>query len=472
MIGDPILTEIGGRVARRGQPAWVVGGAVRDALQGLPVPDVDLAVDGDASDPARDLARAYGASAFPLSEAFGAWRVTGGSLPAQVDLTPLQGADILDDLARRDLTVNAMAIPAQGGGLIDPHGGRADLAEGVLRMVSPTAFAADPVRLVRLARIAGQTGFRIEPGTHLRARMDAASVATTAGERVLAELRLIARQEEAWRGIETLDELGVLGVIVPDLEEARGLEQTPYHHLDVLGHILEVVRYACVIRRDPAEVFRGDAGFVRAALDEPLADGLTRGDALVFSALFHDVGKPRTFGTTPEGRITFMGHDRVGAEIVDEWSRRHGASTRFREVTAHCVREHLRLGFLVHRQPLSLRTIVRYWWATGPAEVELLVVSSADRLATNGPRTTPPQISRHLDLVRQITAAMHPLVVRGEPEPLMDGTEILALGDRTPGPWVGRVVTALREEQMIGRVTTRAQAERLVRRRIDEDAEK
>lgn len=467
MIRGTPLAEIAATLSLRGGRIWVVGGAVRDVLTGRAVKDADFAVEGDAKPLARSVASAYGAAAFPLSDAFGAWRVTGGTLPFPVDLTPLQGDDIRPDLARRDLTINAMAIPVGAGDLVDPHGGRHDLADRVLRMVDPGAFAADPVRLVRLARLALQTGFTIDPETHLRARMDAPRVRTTAGERVLAEMRLIARHEEAWRGLEILDDIGSLGVIVPDLEEARGLEQTPYHHLDVLGHTLEVVRHSCEIRRDPEGLFRSDAGFVRTALDELLADGLTRGDALVFAALFHDVGKPQTFGTTPEGRITFMGHDRVGADIAGDWCDRFGASTRFRRVVTQCVREHLRLGFMVHRQPLSLQRIVRYWWATIPADVELLVLTASDRLATDGPRTTPPQIARHLDVVRQVTHAIRELSERGEPAPFMDGNEIIALVGRPAGPWVRDVVHTLREHQVIGRVTTRAQAERLVRDWID-----
>jgi len=470
MNGPVALEEIRARVAGLGLSGWIVGGAIRDALRGRTVLDMDIAVPGDARSAARDIARAHGAATFPLSDAFGAWRVTGGTLPFQIDLTPLQGADIGEDLARRDLTVNAMALAVEGGDLEDPFGGRGDLAAGILRMVRPDAFTSDPVRLVRLARIACQTGFIIDPDTHLRARMDAATVTRSAGERVLGEMRLIAQEDEAWRGIDVLDEIGVLGVLVPDLEEGRGLEQTPYHHLDVLGHTLEVVRYACEIRRDPEDLFRGDAAFVADALRQPLADGLTRWDGLLFAALFHDVGKARTFGVTAEGRITFMGHDRVGAEIVGEWCPRFGASTRFREVVVQCVREHLRLGFLVHRQPLGLRTIIRYWWATSPADIELLILSAADRLATDGPRTTPPQISRHLDVVRQVTRVIRELTERGEPDPLLDGNEIIALADRTPGPWVRDIVTALREDQLVGLVTTRAQAERLVREHIDGDA--
>ncbi len=444
-------------------PVWIVGGAVRDHLTGLPIRDVDLAIAGDARRAAAAIAARHGAAKFPLSDAFGAWRVTGGTLPFGVDITPLQGADILADLARRDLSVNAIAIPAEGGDPIDPHGGERDLGRGVLRMVGPTAFRDDPVRLVRLARLSCQLGFAIDDATALRARMDAPEVRGSPGERLMEELRLLASLSDAWRGMETLDEIGVLGVLVPELEEGRGLEQTPYHHRDVLGHTLEAVRHACEIRADPERVFRGSAGDLALALAEPLSDGITRGDSLVFAALFHDMAKPATYAVTPQGRPTFFGHDRVGAEMVDAWCRRHRTSTRFRETMVCCVREHLRLGFLVHAQPLSLRRIVRYLDATARADVELLVLSCADRLATDGPRTTPAQITKHLDVARQVARAMFDLRSRPEPRPLLNGIELSEIAGRPPGPWTARIVAALREEQVVGLVTTRRQAERFAR---------
>src|SRR6185295_18597821 len=135
--------------------------------------------------------------------------------------------------------------------------------------------------------------------------------------RVMGEIARIARQPEAWRGFELLDDLRVLGVVWPQLEAGRGLEQTPYHHLDVLGHTLEVVRRTCEIAADPESVFRSLAPRVGERLSEPLADELTRGQALVLGAVMHDMAKPATAVRTPEGRMTFMGHDRLGAEMAD-----------------------------------------------------------------------------------------------------------------------------------------------------------
>lgn len=443
--------------------AWVVGGGLRDALLERPVADVDLALDGDAREAARLLAKAHRAARFPLSDAFGAWRVHGGDLPYTVDITPLQGGSLDADLANRDLTVNALALPLGGGELVDRHGGVADLHSRVLRMVGPTVLRDDPVRLVRVARLACQLDFAVDPATRLRARMDAGEVLRTAPERVAEELRRIARLPDAWRGLETLDDLGVLGVLIPELEEGRGLEQTPYHHKDVLGHTLEVVQRICEIRADAVAVFRSPGSRIATALDAPLADGLTRGEALVFSGLFHDMAKPATYAVTPEGRVTFLQHDRRGAEMAAEWCVRYRTSKRFREVVTLCVRRHLALGFCVHRQPLSLRQIDRYLRSTAPAEVELMVLSVADRLATNGPRTTPPQIERHLAVARELARWHFTLLDRGPIRPLLDGAELADLVGRAPGRWTADLVDALREEQVVGLVRTVAQAERFAR---------
>lgn len=436
-------------------PAWIVGGSVRDALLGRDVADLDIALDGDASAAARDLSREHGASRFELSSAFGAWRVQGGGLSAAVDITPLQGADIHADLGARDFTVNAMAYPLEDGQtLLDPYGGAEDLAARRLRLVADGSLAADPVRMLRAARLASRLGLVLDPPLVARARADAHLLWDAPAERLWEELRRILRLSEPDEAFRHLDELRVLDVIVPDFAAARGMEQNPFHHRDVLGHTIEVVEGVGRLAADPEPVFRAAAPRVFARLGEPLADDLTRGQGLILAALLHDVAKPATREVRPDGRVTFMGHDRVGADMTDDLCTRLRTSGRTREFAAHCVRQHLPLGFMVHRQPLSLRQIVRYLDLTAPAQIELLVLSAADRLATAGPRTRRSAIDRHLDLARQVLAVHLDLEDRGPPRPLLPGDELaLALG-REPGPWLAELLADLREEQLVGRVTT------------------
>lgn len=184
-----------------GAQAWIVGGAVRDLLLGRPLLDLDIACPSPR-DAATRFARAYGGAAFPLSDRHGAWRVARGE--ETVDFTPLpDGIDA--DLATRDFTINAMALPLEGGDLRDPHGGRADLEEGVVRAVSSTVFVDDPLRLLRAIRFEDELGFRMDVETERLVREAAPLVARPAGERILGELRRLSAA-----GYRRLDELGLL----------------------------------------------------------------------------------------------------------------------------------------------------------------------------------------------------------------------------------------------------------------------
>lgn len=446
------LAALGGR-------GWLVGGGLRDALLGRPVDDVDIAFPGDAAQAARDLAKAHGAVTFRLSADFGAWRVHGRKMPFTVDITPLQGDGLQEDLGRRDFTVNALALPlTPGGDLVDLHGGRDDLAARRMRLVRPTALSADPVRVMRLARLARSLGFEPTPETIAAARAAASTLTKSAPERLVDELGRILAQPDAWRGVELLDELGALTALISELEKGRGMEQNPFHHKDVLGHILEVVRHADELAADPEPVFRSMAPRVVSWLAEPLADGMARRQGLLLAALFHDIAKPATKAVTPEGRVTFMGHDVLGAQMADEWFRAMHTSTRLREHVMLMVRRHLPLGFMVHRQPLSLRQIDRYLRSTAPAEIDLLVLSVADRLATAGVRTTESAIGRHLVLAREVLAVHLDLVDRGPIRPFVDGAEIARVLERAPGPWLSEILEALREEQLVGALTNPAAA--------------
>ena len=151
--------------------AWIVGGAVRDALLGGEVRDIDLAVaPGAERDAARAIADTVGGFAFPLSEEHATWRAVAQDESWHVDVTALRGDSIEADLGARDFTVNAVAVPLGGGEPIDPAGGLADAQEALLRAASPQAFSDDPLRLLRLVRLAAGYGFRVQPDTAELAR--------------------------------------------------------------------------------------------------------------------------------------------------------------------------------------------------------------------------------------------------------------------------------------------------------------
>lgn len=451
------------RRALAGTDAWVVGGVVRDALLSRETADADLVVAGDPEAAARALAREADATAFPLSEAFGAWRVVAREASWHADVSPLAGGCIEADLGRRDFTINAMARRLGDDELIDPWSGTADLAAGRLRMVSTHVFADDPLRTLRLARLACELGFDADPATVAAARDHAAQVAGVAQERVFAELRRIVTAPRALAGLAMMETVGLTPVVLPELTALRGVEQSAYHHLDVHDHTLAVLQALIDLEADPEPAFGSLAPAVSAVLAEPLADELSRGEALRFGALLHDAAKPATRAVTPEGRITFHHHDRAGAELARSTLTRLKTSERLRGYVAAVTRNHLRLGFLVHERPLVPRAVYRYLDACDPVEVDVTVLSVADRLGTRG-RKADEAITKHLELACEVMAAALRWRADGRPRPLLRGDEVARAVGVPPGPIVGTVLAGLAEAQFAGEVAGREDAVRLARR--------
>jgi len=436
--------------------AWLVGGAVRDRLLGRPTDDYDIAVAGDARRVARALARAVDAHTFELSETFGVWRVVARDHSWQVDVLPVVGGSIEADLAQRDFTVNAIAEPVGGGGYVDPFGGLQDVRARTLRMVSPRALIDDPLRTLRLVRLACELEFDIDDDTADAAAASVSGLTRVAPERVFAELKRIVVSDRALEGLELMDALGATDAVLPELSRMRGVEQSQYHHLDVYAHTRLVLASTIELVGRPEQWFGEHADAVALFLAEPLANELTRGQALRFGALLHDVAKPQTRRVTAEGRITFVGHDVVGAEVAAGVLARMRASERLREYVAALTRNHLRLGFLVHEIPLSRRTIYRYLRDCEPVQVDVTLLSVADRLATRG-RGADEAIARHLELARELLGEA--LAWRDRrPRPPLRGDELARAVGLRPGPELGRILEELEEESFAGEISSREQA--------------
>ncbi len=443
--------------------SWIVGGALRDELLGRPVRDVDIAVDGDPARAAKALAAELNGPVFRLSEAFGAWRVIDREDDKVYDFAPLQGGSIEEDLAKRDFTINAMARPADGKDLIDPLGGRADLESRTLRVLGPEAYESDPLRTLRLARFAAELGFAPDPETERLTQAAAPRTAEAAGERVFAELRRLVLAGGAIEGLQLADRLGVLQAVLPELTALHGIEQSDYHHLDVYDHTLEVLARQVELEDRLDELFPSDAARIAKLLAEPLGDELSRGEALRFGALLHDVAKPPTREVRSDGRITFMGHDRLGEQMVHELCRRLRTSERFARFVGALTRHHLVLGFLVHERPLDRAQVYRYLRRTAPVEVEVTLLSCADRLATRG-RKSDEATAAHLELARELMTAALDWREHGPPRVPVRGDELADELGIEPGPELGRLLGELEEAAYVGEADTREQAIALARR--------
>jgi poly(A) polymerase len=406
-----------------------------------------------------------GGVAFSLSEEFGTWRALGPGW--RTDVTAVRGDAIEADLALRDFTINSVAVrlsdPAAAP--IDPRGGLADLDAGVLRATSDRSFADDPLRILRAARLASALDLRVESGTLELARAAADRASEPAGERQLAELRLLITGSDPIRGLELLDELAATAVVLPELEALRGVEQNPNHHLDVHRHTIEVLSQLLELESD-LERFAGDrAPEIAALLAEPLADELTRGGALRFGAVVHDFGKPATKGMHGD-YVTFIGHDREGARIVAGLCGRLKTSRRLSRHLQDLTLHHLRLGFLVRERPLPRRREYEYLRDTDPVAADVTLLSVADRMAARGqgPLAGPEMVRAHLELAREMLAAALAWRRDGPPRSPVRGDDLAAEIGIEPGPELGRILGEVEAAVYAGEVRDREGAVALARR--------
>ena len=244
-----------------GREAWVVGGAVRDELLGRDLVDLDIAV-RDPRAAAREYGKRSGGAPFPLSERHGAWRVALEE-GRTVDFTPLRGS-IEDDLATRDFTINAIAVPLAGGEPADPYGGRADMEARIIRVVAASVFSDDPLRLLRAVRLWDELGFRLDPETEQLVHEHAEFVTRPAGERTYAEL--VRLSEAGYRHAGELGLLEPLGGSAEGLDRAELVDSPEFRLVAVFGESLARLPV-------PNEVLRYSRALLRA---NPPADGSAR----------------------------------------------------------------------------------------------------------------------------------------------------------------------------------------------------
>jgi poly(A) polymerase len=239
-----------------------------------------------------------------------------------------------------------------------------------------------------------------------------------------------------------------LAEILPELDRLRGVEQNPYHHLDVFEHTLEALTYV----RGVVEQLGGTEH-----LTSPVEAGLPGAEPLVpvsWAVLLHDVGKPAARKVDGEGRVLFWHHDEIGQGMTAEVAERLKMSNRFAVYLGTLVRQHLRLGFLVRERPLTRRALARYRRDVSPWVFESVVVSLCDRLATRGELTSLTSMARHYRLARSVWSA-----VAKTPVPqLLSGHDVMDLLGLEPGAAVGEALDALEEEVEAGEIGTAAEA--------------
>lgn len=476
LLGAEPVVALGRRAAALGVEAHLVGGAVRDALLGRESHDYDVTVSGRGRELAEAVAREMGARFVPLGgRDFASFRVVaargeGEEEPVwELDVWDREGGSLAADLARRDFTINAIAVAVgEDGGeaaaLVDPFGGVEDLARRRLRATTAESFRDDPLRVLRLPRFLVQLdGFEAEPETVELARRAVPELARVAGERVRDELALILRHERAHRGVAALIEVGVYPALWlgrPAAAEGGGAAETgAVEDAAVEGAARAVGRVA---RLEERAVEIG-----RLAPGEPFVDLPAARWALAFAAL-----------TLPVA-------DGAAAEPARLVERFRDAGYVTRDLAARVMKllaeheipfdERGRRRFL-HRLGVAWPTAVAQlgagWGesgaedpATGPAAGDAAgsVVAepvAGEAAASSAERALAPWRQAVRELAALVAADGERIL---DPPRLLAGEDVQRLLGVPPGPEVGRALDHVRRAQVDGEIATREEAERLLR---------
>lgn len=480
----PLLRAAANACARRHVRVWLVGGSVRDVLLGRAIHDFDFAVERDAIGVARAVADHLDAPMYVMDAERDTARVVVHENTARIflDFAGLRGPTLEGDLSGRDFTINAIAVDlVRPDTLIDPFGGRRDLDARYIRAVTDRSLLDDPNRLLRAARLSMQLDFSIESRTRAQIRKSAHLVKTSAAERARDELHQLVALPGLHASLLLLNDLGLLGELMPELPAMRGVAQPPPHHWDVFEHTLRMAdvletllaRAAGIPSQRHAPKAVTAPGFAWGALDKaigPLRDVLqphlekTLSDErpvwllLKWAALFHDAAKPVTRSVDADGRIRFLEHEEVGADMVVQRTRALRFSSDEVERVRTIVRHHMRPHHLAH-SGASRRAIYRFFRDTREAGVDVLLHALADRLATDGPDLDAEGWAQRLDLARtMLDEYFHRHEEAVNPAPLLTGHDVMQALGLQAGPQVGKVLEAVREAQAAGEVKTRQEA--------------
>jgi putative nucleotidyltransferase with HDIG domain len=497
---DPFLKQIFASLPPE-LPIYLVGGIIRDMLLNRPSYDLDLVTSADAMKIARDLADKLGGAYFPLDTKRNVARIilkdivrdrNSASQINRIDISKFQGADLAHDLKGRDFTFNAMAMHLHDQDrLIDPSGGASDLLSKRLRACSENTFLNDPVRILRAVRFSVNLGFTIQPDTLRLMEQAIPHLPEISAERLRDELFRMLVLPHTATAMRILDKIGVLEFILPEVCALKDVQQSAPHVLDAWNHTLdsiyrlESLLEVLALDFNPDKASNLALGMVAlqlgryrdplsAHLNNPLNPERPHRGLLFLAGLYHDVGKLTTQNVDEEGKIRFLGHEKIGSKLAEKRAVELKLSNLEIARLVSIVSHHMRPSFLSHPlEPPSKKAIYRFFRDTGAAGVDICILSLADVLATYGPTLPPERWNRHLQVVRSLYHAWWEN--REEqilPAAMVNGEELITTFGLESGPIIGYILESVREGQITGEITTKGEAMKWVRALLDQNLNK
>lgn len=453
---NPFKTEIFNKSLWKG--AYIVGGSVRDRLLGRTPLDFDVAVFGDAKRFAKHLATVTNGHWVEMGkQGHGVYRVVVDKMI--LDVSPVNGATIEEDLKRRDFTINAMAYDIASKAFIDCVGGMQDLENRKIRMVSRSVFERDPVRLIRAYRMGAASEFIIESRTVSAIKADAGLISNSAGERIRTELFKILETSTSHGYILQMADSGLLFAILPELSSLKGCTQNRYHRFDVFEHTFKAFYHLENILENPVAYFPafGDPQDKWAQKD--------RAGLLKYCVLLHDIGKPAAKTADRHGSIHFYGHGKKSADMAIRINQRLKLSNQAAEYTDFIIRNHIRPLFLFNahqHKNITRRAITRFFMKCDSRTPDLWLHALADIKGKGDEKDE--KNAAFIEFARKmITYYYSEYKSQKEHPPLISGKDLINTFGLKPSPLFKKILTRVEEARLSDSIHSRTEAEAWVR---------
>ncbi|MES3005679.1 MAG: HD domain-containing protein [Patescibacteria group bacterium] len=425
MIIPPEVLRTTETLKKAGFEAFLVGGCVRDIFRSKTPKDWDVTTNATPEQIIPLFDKTF------YENSFGTVGVVVGETEEIIEVTPYRlesiysdgrhpdqvtfSKNILDDLKRRDFTINAIAYDPSNGQIIDPYKGQEDIVAGIIRAVGDAGerFSEDGLRIMRAIRLAAELGFTINTDTEKAILIHKNMLSKVAKERIRDEFNKLMMSKSPMVAIVMAQRMGILPFIIPELEEGLHMKQNQAHAYDVFEHLVRSLQHAA------------DKGW---ALEIRL------------SALLHDIGKPKTSRFSPEkGDVTFYGHEVVGAKMTKKILENLKYPKKTIELVAKLVRWHM---FFSDTEQISLSAVRRMIVNVGRENIwDLMNLRICDRIGTGRPKENPYRLRKYKAMLEE---AMRDPVSVGMLK--VDGKTLMETLHVEPGPRIGYILHALLEE--------------------------
>lgn len=454
---------------------FLVGGMVRDAMIDRTTKDIDIVVRGATRNNIEKQLKALGEVNF-VGKKFGVYKLKIKNVPGEIDIalprtehtientgarrdftvTSDPALPITDDLSRRDFTINAMAWNIRNSELVDPFNGQKDISKKTVRTVGKPKdrFAEDYSRMLRALRFSCQLNFLIEKNTFAEIKRSAKNIIKISNGEAIVAKETIANElvkmfsANPLRTISLLEKSGMLSLLMPELLKMKKCPQPKQWHSegDVWKHTMLVIE----------NLFSKEF--------EKEFSGLNPSLEVIFSALYHDVGKPPTMKRSD--RIRFNGHDAVSVKIFRNTAEQLKLSAGGLNVEAveKIIGMHM-LAANLKKAPLKTTTIEKYFFNEQFPGTELLMLMFAD-ISASLPPSGKPNYSQYRALKKQIKSVGKLLKGKKLPKPLVTGTELMKKFSIKEGPQIGKLLFILREAQLGGLIKNKKQAFTLAKKNL------